>query len=154
TTNSGSYTVVVTNASGSVTSSVATLTVVATPPTTLLGYESFNYASGQLLTSASTNWTLNGSGNDSSVAPGGLTIPGLASSLGNSVTNGGAGAGLRYSFGVTNTTGEMYYSFALRIDSLGNTLTNTASFIAAFVDPAGSSTYVARLSPRTNTIPG
>jgi hypothetical protein len=154
TTNTGSYSVVASNALGMATSSVAVLTVSASSPTSLIAYEPFNYAPNQLLTAASTNWTLNGSGNDSLVAPFGLTIPGLAASSGNSVTNGGSGAGIRFSLGSTNTSGDIYYSFAMRIDSVGTAFTAVNSFIAALVDPTSPSFYGARLTPRTNTVAG
>jgi Ig-like domain-containing protein len=148
TTNSGQYAVIASNSIGSSTSSVAVLTVAATPPTTLLVYEPFNYTSGQLLTLASANWTTNGNGNDSFVAPFGLSVPGLASPIGNSVTNGGSGAGLRLILGSTNTSGDLFYSFAMRVDAVGSL---TTGFIAAFVDPSGASAYVARLNVRAGT---
>jgi hypothetical protein len=126
-----------------VTSAVAVLTVL--PNFGGLLYEPFDYGSGQLLTAATTNWYLNGTGDDTLVAAGSLNIPGLAPSLGNSITNGGAGAAVRTAL-PSITSGSLYYSFALRVDDVGSAFTSTTSFIAAFID--GASTYGARLMPR------
>lgn len=109
-------------------------------------YEPFDYAAGQLLTTATPSWYLNGTGDDTYVVPGSLSIAGLAPSLGNSITNGGAGAAVRIALPSTNSSGSLYYSFALRVDDVGSAFTSTTSFIAAFVQ--GASTYGARLMPR------
>jgi hypothetical protein len=149
--NNGSYTVVVSNSVAAVTSSVARLTVVGSA-TGLIGYEPFDYTAGILLSSANPVWVVNGSGNDVYVAQGNLTVPGLPAPIGNSITNGGAGAGLRYNFPSSVIDGEIYYSFAMRIDYVGPNFNSTNSFVAAFVD--GGSTYAARVVPRTNAFPG
>lgn len=146
--NSGRYSVVVTNSSGSATSSLARLTVVATTGG-LLSYEPFDYAPDQLLTAANSAWTLNGSGNDTRVTSGSLSIPGLLASVGNSITNGGSGAAVRSPLPSPVINGELYYSFAFRLDSLGTVFTNTASFVAAFYSSSDNA-YYARFMARTN----
>jgi hypothetical protein len=153
-TNTGGYSVVASNVVGMATSAVATVTVLAAPPSTLLLYEPFNYTADQLLTAANPAWTLNGSGNDTRIEAGNLSYTGLPASIGNSATNGGAGAGMRYALSSTIIDGEIYYSFLFKMNSVGTAFNVQNSFIAALVDPAGSSTYQARLMPRTNTIPG
>lgn len=109
-------------------------------------YEPFDYPAGQLLTTATTNWYLNGTGDDTYVVPGSLSVSGLAPALGNSITNGGAGAAVRIALPSAITSGSLYYSFALRVDDVGAAFTSITSFIASFID--GASTYGARLMPR------
>src|SRR5262249_14353768 len=90
TSSAASDTVVVTNSYGSVMSVPAALSIV--PPSPLVLYEPFDYANVGNSVSANTpaNWTFGGTGaNDLNVAPGSLWWPGLAASVGNSVTNGG-----------------------------------------------------------------
>jgi len=85
-------------------------------------YEPFNYSNIGLPVSSNTpaNWTFNGSGgNDLSVASGSLTYAGLAPSVGNSVTNGGTGLGVRRLFGSSVNSGALYFSALFRINNLG-----------------------------------
>ncbi len=115
-----SYSVVITNVQGSVTSAIATLTIVL--PNTLLLYEPFDYTNVGSSVSANTptNWTFGGSGaDDLNVASGNLSYPGLAASIGNSVTNGGAGLGVRRLLGTNISGGKIYFSALLRINDLG-----------------------------------
>ncbi len=151
--NNGSYSVVVSNSSGVLTSSTAKLTVVASSAG-LIAYEPFDYTADQLLNAASPLWTTNGNGNDARVAAGNLSLSGLMPPIGNSMTNGGAGAGMRYTLPSSVIDGDLYYSFIMRVDSVGANFTAVNSFIAAFDDGASSTTYEARLVPRTNTIAG
>src|ERR1035437_452482 len=113
TADSGSYSLVVTNAYGAATSSLAMLTVVARPPG-LIAYEPFAYGPGTLL-AGQGGWLLN-SGASGSVQAGSLSIPGLAPSLSNHFTWTSASMSLRLPIG-TNSTGPLYFSFALRIPS-------------------------------------
>lgn len=152
-TNNGTYSVAVSNSVGALTSSVARLTVVAASAG-LIAYEPFDYTAGQLLTAASPLWVINGTGNDVNIASGNLNVPGLPAPVGNSITNGGGGAGVRYNLPSAIIDGDLYYSFAMRIDSVGTLFTSTSSFIAAFDDGGSTTVYGARLMPRTNTIPG
>jgi hypothetical protein len=151
--NIGQYTVVVTNIGGAATSSVAILAVATNIPGTLIAYEPFDYAPDQLLTAANPTWVLNGGGDDTRVSSGNLTVPGLATSSGNSITNGGSGAAVRLPFG-TNDSGSVYYSFAMRIDSVGTAFTNVSSLIASFAISTNTGLQYARLVPRTNAVPG
>src|SRR4030095_1150812 len=96
--NAGNYTLVVTNIAGAATSSVAILTVFVNTSGNLIAYDGFEYTADQLLTTGSS-WLLNGSGDDTFVTQGSLTVPGLALPLGNSITNGGSGAAVRLQLG-------------------------------------------------------
>jgi hypothetical protein len=85
-------------------------------------YEPFNYANIGAPVSSNTpaNWTFNGSGgNDLNVASGSLFYPRLPASIGNSVTNGGAGLGVRRLFGSSVNNGALYFSALFRINNLG-----------------------------------
>jgi probable HAF family extracellular repeat protein len=110
----GSYTVLVQNA---VLSDAATLTV-----NPLILYEPFDYTNvgGPVSSNTAANWAYGGSGaNDLSVVSGNLSYPGLASSAGNSVTNGGAGLGVRRLLGGSFSSGALYFSALFRINDLG-----------------------------------
>lgn len=115
-----SYSVIVTGF-GSVTSMPpATLTVIAN--NTLYLYEPFDYANiGSAVTlNNPSNWALNGSGaNDLNVAAGNLSYAGLSQSFGNSVTNGGAGLGVRRLFTPSQTNGQVFFSALFQINNLG-----------------------------------
>ncbi len=144
TSDSGNYSVVVSNSVGSVTSSVARLTVVATSAG-LVAYEPFDYSAGQALSDANPLWVVNGTtANDTTVTSGSLAVPGLQASIGNSIEHGGAGAAVRYNLPSPIIDGTVYYSFALRMNSVGTAFTSLTSFIAAFVDTDGH--YEGRLA--------
>ena len=118
----------------------------------LVAYEPFDYASGQILNTASSLWTLNGTtANDTTVTSGSLGIPGLQESIGNSIEHGGVGAAVRYTFASPIIDGTLYYSFAFKMNSLG-AFTAVNSFMSAFVDSSGA--YEGRLMARTNTVAG
>ena len=131
---SGFYSVVASNLSGSVTSSAAALIVSA--DLALFLYEPFDYPAGTRTTGLTLGpgqiWTINGAGDDNAVADTNLTIAGLAPSLGNSLTNGGSGGAARIPFGTSATSGSIYASYAMKIDSIGTTFTGTG-LIASFV---------------------
>ncbi|MSU59637.1 MAG: hypothetical protein EXS35_15970 [Pedosphaera sp.] len=122
-----------------------------------LVYEPFDYAAGQLLTgrtnAAGQGWINGGSGvDDASIVAGNISIPGLAASQGNSLTNGGAGPGNRILFNTTISSGTIYYSLALRVDKLGSSFTGGTSFIASLgYDSAGTLVQQAQLYVRTNS---
>jgi hypothetical protein len=118
-TNAGGYSVVVTNAYGAITSSVANLTVLTTAPG-IIAYEPFAYASGTAIGTAGGTfggWLLN-SGTSGTIEAGNLDVPGLASSSSNRYTWTSANSSVRLPIG-TNISGEVYFSFALRIDTVG-----------------------------------
>ena len=126
----GGYDVVVTGF-GSVTSAPpATLTVT---PANLLLYEPFDYTNvaGPVSSNTPGNWAYGGSPpNDLSVVSGNLSYAGLAASIGNSVTNGGAGLGVRRLFGTSVSNGVLYFSALFRINDLGYGAWNGASTYA------------------------
>lgn len=113
----GSYTAIVSNSFGVVTSTPAALTL-----TTPVFYEPFDYSNigGPVSSNTPANWAYGGSNpNDFNVAGGNLSYPGLASSVGNSGTNGGAGLGVRRLFGTNLNSGKVYFSALFRINDLG-----------------------------------
>ncbi|MEO5803984.1 MAG: gamma-glutamyltransferase [Verrucomicrobiota bacterium] len=116
------YAVIITNFSSSVTSALATLTIAPTNPPGQFLYEPFDYANigGPVSSNTPLNWTSNGTGaNDLNVSSGSLFWPGLATSIGNSVTNGGTGLGVRRLFGTNISSGKIYFSALFRINDLG-----------------------------------
>jgi len=126
------YDVVITGF-GSVTSSAATLTV-RTPAQQLILYEPFDYANVGNAVSNNTplNWAFGGTGaNDLNVVSGNLVCSALAPSLGNSVTNGGAGLGVRRLFGSSISAGVIYFSALFRINDLGTAWNGAASQVGA-----------------------
>lgn len=118
-TDAAGYDVVV-SGFGSVTSAPPAVLTVLTQA--LLLYEPFNYTNiGSPVTSNTpANWALNGTGaDDLNVAGGSLSYPGLAISMGNSVTNGGAGQGTRRLVGASVSSGTLCMSALFRITGLG-----------------------------------
>ena len=132
------YTVVITNAAGSITSAPATLTVIYTP----ILYEPFDYTSigGPVSSNTPANWSYGGTGaNDLSVVSGSLSYAGLAAPVGNSVTNGGVGLGVRRLFGTNLSSGSVYFSALFRINDLGYGIwTGVAGQVGALTDTNGS----------------
>jgi Immunoglobulin domain len=114
-TNTGNYTFVASNASGSATSSVATLTVLTTSPALIVS-DFFNYTPGAVL-GTPNNWVVT-SGASGTIEAGNLNVPGLAPSTGNRYTWSSATSNVRLPIG-TNISGTVYFSLALRIDTLG-----------------------------------
>jgi hypothetical protein len=116
----GQYHVVVTNAFGAMASSNATLTVTNPPapqPPTLPVHEPFNFDPGTDL-AGQGGWLLNG-GTSGMIEGGNLDIPGLWPAAGNRLTWGAPSMSLRLPLGTNLTSGEVFFSFALRVDSLG-----------------------------------
>ena len=110
------------------------------PPTNSLSlYEPFDYSNVGSPVSSNTpaNWTYNGSGgNDLNVTSGSLSYPGLPASLGNSVTNGGPGLGVRRLFGNSVSSGVLYFSALFRINDAGFGIWGGASGqVGAFTAP-------------------
>ena len=126
TTNAATYDVIVTGF-GSVTSAPANLIVVSDP---VLLYEPFNYTNIGLPVNSNSpaNWTFNGSSpNDLNVAAGNLSYAGLATPIGNSVTNGGSGFGTRRLWSSGVSAGVLYFSALFRINDLGSGVWNGAA---------------------------
>jgi len=137
------YTVVITNAAGSVTSAPALLTVIFAYPFT----EPFNYPVGSVLSNQVSpdfmTWTDVGTSSAGPVVTNGagnLDVPGLAPSTGNSIRFGGAGKSARLSFltGHAATTGTIYFSFALNVLDLTGAAATTGGFIAGFNNSIGT----------------
>jgi len=139
-----SYSVIVSNTSGSVTSAPAALTVLFPMPYC----EPFNYPAGANLggqvNPAFLTWDDVGTstaGPYVTLAAGNLSIAGLPAAMGNCIQFGGLGKSVRFSFAPSSvvTTGTVYYSFALKVtDSTG--LTSSGIFIAGFNNTMGSQT--------------
>src|SRR6185436_9298703 len=84
----------------------------------LILYEPFDYSTvrGPVSSNTPANWSYGGSGaNDLSVVSGNLSYAGLPSSIGNSVTNGGVGLGVRRSLGATVSSDALYFSGLFQI---------------------------------------
>ncbi len=129
-TDAGSYDVVVTGIGSLTSAPPATLTVIAYDTNQLILYEPFAYTNvgGPVSSNTPADWSNSGSGaNDLNVASGSLTCAGLLTSLGNSVTNGGAGLGTRRLLNTTVGSGVVYLSALLRINDLGFGAWNGAS---------------------------
>lgn len=149
----GKFSVTASNSVGSVTSSIVTLSVV--PDSIFYVYEPFDYTVGQRLTNftlaAGQTWTNNGTGADTLVTVGNLTVDGIVPSTGNSIINGGSGGAARLPIGGSQNIGTIYASFAMRINSIGPTFVSSTAngLIASFANNAGND-QVGRLVVRTN----
>ena len=87
-------------------------------------YEPFDYSNigGPVSSNTPPNWTNNvaaGVTNDCLVTAGNLSFTGLAASVGNSVTNGGVGLGIRRFLGTNINSGTIHLSALFRINDLG-----------------------------------
>ncbi len=91
-------------------------------------YEPFNYTVGSNL-GGQGGWTNVNTGDEVTVASGNLSVSGLASSTGNSVTFGGLGVDPAFVF-PTNTS-TLWYSFAISVTDLG-ALDATGGYLAGF----------------------
>ncbi len=151
-TDAASYDVVVTGYGSTTSAPVATLTVVPNP---LLLYEPFSYTniSGQVNSNTPANWTLIGTApNDLNVAGGNLSYPGLAGSIGNSVTNGGLGYGTRRLFGSSVSSGLIYFSALFRINNLGYGGWNgTATQVGSLQDSGNTARFQIQIKSNSAT---
>lgn len=140
----GSYTMVASNSFGSVTSSIAALTVVTNAAIGPIFYEPFNYPNVSQPVSSNTpaNWTLVAGTaiNDCNVTAGSLSYSGLATSVGNSITNGGDGYGVRRLFGTSISSNILYFSVLFQMNSIGSAWT-----------PANMPAQVGALTTTNNT---
>jgi hypothetical protein len=137
---------VVTNSAGSVTSSIATLTVTGiAPPPALIAYEPFSYATNSLL-AGQGGWLLN-SGSSGTIAAGNLPVSGLAPASGNHFSWTSSSMSVRLPVGA-NTNGTLYFSFALRVSSLGTSASDT---LAGFTTGA-STTYSPKINISSNSV--
>ncbi len=153
-TNAGSYSFVAYNSFGSTTSIVATLTVVSNLPVL---YEPFDYPNigGPVSSNTPANWVTGGTGaNDLNVTSGNLSYVGLATSIGNSVTNGGAGLGVRRLFGTNLNSGTLYVSALFRINDLGYGTWTGASAQVGALTATDSSSFRLQILVRSNSAAG
>ena len=155
------YAVVVTGFGNVTSTPSATLTIVTLPPGSLILYEPFDYSNigGQVGSNTPANWTYNGSGtNDLNVTSGNLTYPGLRSSVGNSVTNGGVGLGVRRLSGTGISNGVVYFSALFRINDPGYGIWNGAPSQVGALTATDNTSFrlavMAQLSSPTNYIVG
>lgn len=120
-------------------------------------YEPFDYPNIGAPVSSNTpaNWTFGGSGaNDLNVASGGLSHPGLPSAIGNSVTNGGAGLGVRRLLGTNLNSGQVYFSALFRINNLGYGAWNGASSFAGALTAPDNTSFRCAAMVRSNSSDG
>ena len=136
TSQAGYYDVVITNTAGRVTSSNAQLVVLPIVPPALPIYDGLNY---ELDTALATQggWLLNG-GASGSIEAGSLTVLGLANASGNRLTWGGPSMSLRLPLGTNLTSGEVFFSFMLRVDDLGISFASDGT-LAGFTTGTGTS---------------
>jgi hypothetical protein len=120
-------------------------------------YEPFYYSNIGLPVSSNNpaNWTFNGAGgNDLSVASGNLSYPGLVPSIGNSVTNGGAGLGVRRLFGSSVNAGALYFSALFRVNNLGYGLWNGAAAQVGALTATDNTTFRLGVMVKSNSPSG
>lgn len=145
----GNYSVVVTNAGGTLTSSNALLVVTTPPPVVTVSlpiHEPFNYNNGSPLVGQG-GWLLNG-GTSGTIETGNLDAPGLLPASANRLTWPGASMSLRLPLGTNLTSGEIFFSFALRVDTLGTSF-DTDGTLAGFTTGTGTS-FGTKINIRTN----
>ena len=126
------YQVAVTGAGGTSNSLPATLAIVQSSASIL--YEPFDYSNvgSPVSSNAPANWAFNGSNpNDLNVSDGNLSYSGLATSVGNSVTNGGAGLGVRRLFGAGISSGNLYFSGLFRVNDIGTQWSGATAQVGA-----------------------
>ncbi len=148
-TNEGDYSVIVSNTAGVAISSNAALTVLPIG-IALPWYEGFAYTPGWVLNGQS-GWVLN-SGTSGTIESGSLSLNGLAASAGNKLTWGGPAMSLRLPLGATLLSGDVYFSFLLRVDTLGTSFNSTAT-IAGFTTGTGTA-FVTKVNLQTNGVGG
>ena len=150
----GNYSVIISNSFGSVTSSVATLTVTNGG---LFLYEPFDYSNIGSPVSSNTpaNWAYGGAGaNDLNVNAGNLWYPGLAQPIGNSVTNGGVGLGVRRLLGTSVNSGVLYFSALYRVNDLGSGTWNGAASQAGALTANDSTSFRLQVIVKSNSPSG
>jgi len=119
------------------------LNLVATSALAWPDYEPFNYTSGVNLVGQTNpdglTWTAAGPpGSNVVVQAGNLTVPGLASPIGNQILFYGAtGPSARFPIGPTTNQGTVFFSFALRVADLSG-LSVIGDYLAGFNDAVGT----------------
>ncbi|MGI8964842.1 MAG: immunoglobulin domain-containing protein, partial [Limisphaerales bacterium] len=140
----GNYNVMVSNEVGSTNSASGLLTVVYPFPY----YEPFDYPAGSNLggqmNGSFLTWSDIGTSTPGSfvtIQTNSLSVAGLRTSVGNSISFGSLGKSARFSFPAESPliSGTLYYSFALQIVDT-NGLTSSGTFIAGFNNSIGPQT--------------
>jgi hypothetical protein len=145
---SGAYSVLISNAFGSVVSSNVSLLVtnVSWPAFSALIYEPFDYFDDSEL-AGQGGWLLNG-GDSGTIEAGHLEIPALHGSVGNRFTWPGVSMSVRRPLGTNVSVGDVYFSFGFRVDSLGDNFTGIGT-VAGFTTGTGTE-FGSKLNIRTN----
>ena len=120
-------------------------------------YEPFDYPNVGTSVSSNTptKWTFGGGGaNDLNVTSGSLSYAGLSESVGNSVTNGGAGLGVRRLFGTNIASGTVYFSALFRINNLGYGVWNGASSILGALTSPDNTSFRCACTVKSNSSSG
>jgi hypothetical protein len=120
-------------------------------------YEPFDYTNIGSPVSSNTpaNWAYGGAiPNDLNVAPGNLSYPGLMASVGNSVTNGGAGLGVRRLLGVELGSGAVYFSALFRINDLGYGTWNGAAAQVGMLTAPNNTSHPLQVMAKSSSASG
>ncbi len=112
------------------------LGAVALAQATFPYYEPFDYPAGDTLLTK-PNWAGLNSGDTLVIAAGNLSHPGFAASVGNKVAWAGAGQEGAASFTLT-ATGTVYYSYLLKVASVGSLDSNGGYFTTFYQSPTSS----------------
>lgn len=136
-TNTGEYSVTVSNAGGATTSSPAMLVVTNPAPlvTTLPRHEPFAYEAGSALVDQG-GWLLN-AGTTAILEAGNLSGASLAAATGNRLTWGNPSMSVRLPLETNLTSGEVWFSFLMRVDQMGASFTG-AGTLAGFTTGSGT----------------
>lgn len=106
-------------------------------------YEPFDYPNigSPVSSNNQANWAFGGSGaNDLNVTAGSLNYSGLPAPIGNSVTNGGNGLGVRRLFGTNISNSKVYFSALFRMNNPGfGSWNGASSFAGALTAPDNTS---------------
>ena len=126
-------------------------------PSTLFLYEPFDYnnVGGPVSSNNPANWTYGGTGvNDLDVCSGSLSYPGLATSVGNSVTNGGPGLGVRRLCGTNFNSGKIYFSALFRMNDLGYGFCSGQPSIVGALTATDNTSFRAQVVVKSNSPSG
>jgi hypothetical protein len=128
-------------------STIALLNLAAFGQVPLPHYDGFDYPATSIL-GGQGNWVDLNSGDTVVVEAGSLTYPGFAASTGNRIKFDGAGKDPAKKFDST-ATGIVYYSFLMKVTSLGG-LDATGGYFAAFYNTSTGTTTGAPVWTRLN----
>ena len=122
TTDAAQYFVVVTNAYGAVTSTVASLTAIPTYGN-LLNFDSFDSTPRTALPGQGS-WILKSTVDYGLIEAGNLDVLGLPAPTGNRYSFGGGSHSVRWLFDPPQTNSAIWFSFALRVENIGTSTTS------------------------------